>query len=65
MRYLVVVPCIGGFMHLIGNMLYLWSFGNNVEDSMGHQRFVVFYLACRVIVALGQSMLNPEKARSP
>ncbi|MGH8522396.1 MAG: rhomboid family intramembrane serine protease [Gammaproteobacteria bacterium] len=50
----------GGFMHLIGNMLYLWIFGNNVEDSMGHRRFVVFYLACGVIAALGQSMLNPE-----
>jgi membrane associated rhomboid family serine protease len=47
-------------MHLIGNMLYLWIFGNNVEDSMGHQRFVVFYLACGVIAALGQSLLNPE-----
>ena len=41
-------------------MLYLWIFGNNVEDSMGHQRFVVFYLACGVIAALGQSLLNPE-----
>ena len=50
----------GGFMHLIGNMLYLWIFGNNVEDSMGHGRFVVFYLACGVIAALGQSFLNPE-----
>ncbi len=51
----------GGFMHLIGNMLYLWIFGNNVEDSMGHRRFVVFYLACGVIAALGQSLLNPRK----
>jgi len=50
----------GGFMHLIGNMLYLWIFGNNVEDSMGHGRFIVFYLACGVIAALGQSLLNPE-----
>lgn len=36
----------GGWMHLIGNMLYLWIFGNNVEDAMGHQRFVIFYAAC-------------------
>ena len=34
----------GGFMHLGGNMLYLWIFGNNIEDAMGHVRFVVFYL---------------------
>ena len=34
----------GGFMHLIGNMLYLWIFGNNIEDAMGHGRFIVFYL---------------------
>jgi membrane associated rhomboid family serine protease len=36
----------GGWMHLIGNMLYLWIFGNNVEDAMGHRRFVVFYAVC-------------------
>ena len=34
----------GGWMHLIGNMWFLWVFGNNIEDSMGHLRFVVFYL---------------------
>ena len=38
----------GGFMHLGGNMLYLWIFGNNIEDAMGHVRFVVFYLVCGV-----------------
>ncbi|NWG11981.1 MAG: rhomboid family intramembrane serine protease [Acidobacteria bacterium] len=36
----------GGFMHLIGNMLYLWIFGNNIEDAMGRVRFLVFYLVC-------------------
>ena len=36
----------GGWIHLIGNMWFLWIFGNNVEDSMGHARFVVFYLLC-------------------
>ena len=36
----------GGWMHLIGNMLYLWIFGNNVEDAMGHVRFIIFYLVC-------------------
>jgi membrane associated rhomboid family serine protease len=34
----------GGWMHLLGNMLYLWIFGNNIEDAMGHAKFVVFYL---------------------
>ena len=38
----------GGWMHLIGNMLYLWIFGNNVEDVMGHVRYVVFYLTCGI-----------------
>lgn len=42
----------GGWMHLIGNMLYLWIFGNNVEDAMGHRRYIAFYLLCGVIAAL-------------
>ena len=42
----------GGWMHLIGNMLYLWIFGNNVEDAMGHVRFVVFYIVCGVAAFL-------------
>ena len=46
----------GGWMHLIGNMLYLWIFGDNVEDSMGHGRFVVFYLLCGVTAVLAQSL---------
>src|SRR5262252_1418331 len=36
----------GGFMHILGNMVYLWIFGDNVEDQMGHLRFLVFYLLC-------------------
>jgi len=36
----------GGFLHLAGNMLYLWIFGNNVEDAMGHVRFFAFYVLC-------------------
>ena len=44
----------GGPMHLIGNMLYLWIFGNNVEDSMGRIHFVVFYLLCGVLAGLTQ-----------
>ncbi|WP_029008314.1 rhomboid family intramembrane serine protease [Azospirillum halopraeferens] len=49
----------GGLLHLGGNMLYLWIFGNNVEDSMGRGRFVVFYLLCGVAAALAQSLSNP------
>ena len=49
----------GGWMHLIGNMLYLWIFGNNIEDSMGHGRFVVFYVLCGIAAALAQAIPNP------
>jgi len=42
----------GGFLHLIGNMLYLWIFGNNVEDYLGHFRFILFYFACGIVAAL-------------
>jgi membrane associated rhomboid family serine protease len=48
----------GGWMHLIGNMLYLWVFGNNVEDVMGHVRYVVFYLACGVVAALSHAITD-------
>ena len=50
----------GGFMHLAGNMLYLWIFGNNIEDSMGHVRFVIFYLLCGVAAVLAQAWPNPD-----
>jgi membrane associated rhomboid family serine protease len=46
----------GGFMHVAGNMLYLWIFGDNVEDRMGHGRFLVFYLLCGVAAALAQAI---------
>jgi len=52
----------GGWMHLIGNMLYLWIFGNNVEDAMGHGRFVVFYVLCGVAAALAQAIPDPQSA---
>jgi membrane associated rhomboid family serine protease len=44
----------GGFLHLAGNMLYLWIFGNNVEDQMGHVRFLLFYLLCGTTANLAQ-----------
>lgn len=50
----------GGWMHLIGNMWFMWVFGNNVEDSMGHARFIVFYLLCGLAAAALQMMSNPE-----
>ena len=49
----------GGWLHLIGNMLFLWVFGNNIEDAMGHVRFVVFYLLCGVAAAAAQAFVNP------
>ena len=67
---LVVVPPVvtiftsmfmhGGFMHLAGNMLYLWIFGNNIEDAMGHFRFIIFYLLCGIAAVAGQILQNPD-----
>jgi membrane associated rhomboid family serine protease len=45
----------GGFMHIAGNMLFLWVFGNNVEDALGRARFLAFYLACGVAAAVAQT----------
>ncbi|KPK40808.1 MAG: hypothetical protein AMJ69_00960 [Gammaproteobacteria bacterium SG8_47] len=50
----------GGWGHLLGNMLYLWIFGNNVEDAMGHVRFVLFYVLCGVAAVFAQALPNPE-----
>jgi membrane associated rhomboid family serine protease len=44
----------GGFLHIAGNMLFLWIFGNNVEDRLGHVKYLIFYLACGVLAALTQ-----------
>src|SRR5947207_1222668 len=49
----------GSWMHIIGNMWYLWIFGDNVEDRFGHGRFVVFYLLCGIAAALGHLAMNP------
>jgi len=49
----------GGWLHLGSNMLYLWIFGDNIEDSMGHARFLIFYLLCGVAAALAQGLINP------
>jgi len=50
----------GSWWHVIGNMWYLWIFGDNVEDRMGHGRFLVFYLLCGITAAFGQILMNPD-----
>jgi membrane associated rhomboid family serine protease len=48
----------GGWLHIIGNMLYLWIFGDNVEHALGSAAFLVFYLACGLVAALGQALFT-------
>ena len=48
----------GGFLHLLGNMWFLWIFGDNVEDQLGHFRYLVFYLACGLTASLAHIFLN-------
>jgi len=48
----------GGFMHVAGNMLYLWTFGNNVEDAMGRVRFALFYVLCGLAAAYAQASVD-------
>jgi membrane associated rhomboid family serine protease len=49
----------GSWSHVLGNMWYLWIFGDNVEDRMGHFRFLIFYLLCGIVAALGQIFIDP------
>jgi membrane associated rhomboid family serine protease len=62
----VVIPAFasiflhGGFVHLLGNMWYLWIFGDNIEDRLGHLRFLVFYLLCGLLASAAHVALNPE-----
>jgi membrane associated rhomboid family serine protease len=49
----------GGLLHLGGNLLYLWIFGDNIEDRMGHGRFVLFYVLCGIAAALAQAVPDP------
>jgi membrane associated rhomboid family serine protease len=49
----------GGWAHILGNMLFLWVFGNNIEDSMGHVRFLVFYLVCGLAAAFAHIWFSP------
>ena len=50
----------GGIAHLAGNLLFLWIFGDNVEDRLGHGRFLMFYLLCGFAAAVSQAVLNPS-----
>ena len=49
----------GGLLHIGGNMLYLWIFGNNAEDAMGHLRFLLFFLLCGIAAALTLAFIDP------
>lgn len=49
----------GGWMHLLGNMLFLWIYGDNVEDALGHVRFLAFYLLCGIAAVFAQALSNP------
>jgi len=50
----------GSWMHILGNMWFLWIFGNNIEDSMGHLRFLAFYLVCGLAAAMAQVLASPN-----
>lgn len=52
----------GGWLHVLGNCWFLWVFGNNVEDAMGHFRFLAFYLVCGLAAAAAQIMIDPASA---
>src|SRR5690242_18014786 len=49
----------GGWMHVLGNMWFLWIFGDNIEDILGHGKYLVFYLVCGMAAALGQMIIDP------
>jgi len=49
-----------GWMHVLGNMLFLWVFGDNVEDILGHWKFLLFYLVCGVTAGLAQVVIDPS-----
>jgi membrane associated rhomboid family serine protease len=52
----------GSWFHVLANMLYLWIFGDNVEDRLGHVRFTFFYLLCGTAAAIAQTLTNPHSA---
>ena len=64
MTFVTALFVHAGFWHFAGNMIFLWVFGDNVEDSMGSRRFVAFYLACGIVAALVHAMMNRD-SQSP
>jgi membrane associated rhomboid family serine protease len=50
----------GGWLHVVGNMVYLWIFGDNVEDRLGSGPYFVFYILCGIVAAIGQGLVQPE-----
>jgi membrane associated rhomboid family serine protease len=50
----------GGWMHIIGNMVYLWTFGDQIEDELGHGKFLLFYLLCGLAAGLAQVFYRPD-----
>src|SRR5262245_51434636 len=50
----------GGWLHLLSNMLYLWIFGDNVEEAMGHVKYLIFYLFCGIVATLAQVAIGPS-----
>jgi membrane associated rhomboid family serine protease len=59
-RILISMFLHGGWLHLGGNMLYLWIFGDNVEDRLGHFKYVLFYLLCGLAATLSHAVTNPD-----
>lgn len=55
----------GGWAHILGNMLYLWIFGDNVEDAAGHARYLIFYLVCGIIASLSQVFVTSAFGGDP
>jgi membrane associated rhomboid family serine protease len=50
----------GSWMHILGNMLYLWIFGDQIEDLLGHVKFLIFYIVCGIAAAMAQIIYNPD-----
>ncbi len=50
----------GGILHIAGNMLFLWVFGNNIEDALGRLKYVLFYLAAGLVAVYSQAALDPS-----
>jgi membrane associated rhomboid family serine protease len=62
LRLLTSMFIHGGWLHILGNMVFLWVFGDNVEDAMGHLRYLLFYLLCGIGAGLGQVFADPTAA---